>query len=122
MLNKPLSPPATIKLDTSKNGLAKTEAPLMILMVPTCSTINKCFKSYRNSETVLSQNPMVGYYTDTTEPYYLIGLNENDLIKQEIILKHIYKVFYKHIKFNFINLNDTSMILKWEELREYAKQ
>ena len=67
----------------------------------------KCFKQFAQSNSGFKQNPIVGHYIDTKEPHYFIGLNSLDMDKVESLTKMIYKYFYKHTKFEFVDLNDT---------------
>lgn len=68
--------------------------------------LTKCFKKYSQSNSFV-QNPIVGYYIDTKEPRYFIGLDSSDMDKMDSLTKMIYKYFYSHSKFEFVALNDS---------------
>lgn len=68
----------------------------------------KCFKVFSEKSSKLKSNPFVGKFIDTENPYFIIGLSENDIDKKEAIKESLYKYFYSHIKFEFININDNS--------------
>ena len=72
--------------------------------------IKKSFNLYKNKGGILVDSPVVGYYINTEKPYYLIGLNSEDLKNSEEILLAIQKYFYKNSKFEFIDINDENEI------------
>lgn len=68
----------------------------------------KSFNNYIKKGTVLSVPATIGYYIDTKNPYYIIGLNKIDLPRKDLILLELHKKFYKHVKFEFIDIDDES--------------
>lgn len=70
--------------------------------------IIKSSNNYIKKGTVLSVPATIGYYIDTKNPYYIIGLNKIDLPRKDLILLELHKKFYKHVKFEFIDIDDES--------------
>lgn len=66
----------------------------------------KCFKSFHEKNTPLASNPFVGNYIDTEHPYFIIGLSGHDTVQTEQLKKALYKHFYTHVTFEFIQLNE----------------
>lgn len=72
----------------------------------TLKEITKAFNLVLEKNVVFETNPVVGFYVDAEKPYHIIGLNENDLGKQEEIRNALLKYFYAHMQFEFLSLNE----------------
>jgi len=68
----------------------------------------KCFKKFSETNTGFEANPIVGKYIDTESPYFVIGLSDKDYERKEEIKGALYKRFYAHIPFVFLNMDEAN--------------
>lgn len=97
-----------------EKGYVKIKKINEIFIAPNKSELKeltKCFVKYAQNNSPFLGNPFIGKYIDTENPYFIIGLTNDDFIKNENLKIEIYKYFYKHIRFDFVNLSDASEII-----------
>lgn len=80
---------------------------------------SRCFNKYSQKNSKFIEDPIVGYFIDTENPYYYIGLNGADLNKRESLKNELYKYFLSRTKFEFIDINESSV--KAEKLKLQGK-
>lgn len=68
----------------------------------------KRLKKYDKGSLGFFSNPIIGYYINTEDPFYIIGLSEKDRMQKELVKKAFYKVFYKHTQLEFVDIDDHS--------------
>lgn len=69
--------------------------------------LTKCLKKY-HKKVPFSTPPVVGLYIADDTPAITIGLANDDILKENDLIKALYKYFYKSMQFKFLNVNDDS--------------
>lgn len=65
----------------------------------------KGFKRFSSKVSALASIPVVGKFIDTENPYYVIGLSDNDYEKKDEIEQCLRKYFYAHTRFEFVKIS-----------------